>query len=56
MTTFFTNIHPNSRCLGLIADWETEKMEELFGSQLPNPRTYGLAGNGRSNATEERAE
>ncbi|MCA1595808.1 MAG: GDSL-type esterase/lipase family protein [Chloroflexi bacterium] len=23
---FFTNIHPNSRCLGLIADWEIEAL------------------------------
>jgi acyl-CoA thioesterase-1 len=33
---FFTNIHPNSRCLGLIADWEVEKLRELFGERLPN--------------------
>jgi len=40
---FFTNIHPNSRCLGLIADWEVEKLRELFGDTLPGPAT----GNGR---------
>jgi len=33
---FFTNIHPNSRCRGLIADWEVEKLKELFGDRLPN--------------------
>ena len=33
---FFTNIHPNSKCMGLIADWEVEKLTELFGSRLPN--------------------
>jgi acyl-CoA thioesterase-1 len=33
---FFTNIHPNSRCLGLIADWEVAKLKELFGNGLPN--------------------
>lgn len=33
---FFTNIHPNSRCLGLIADWEVEELRELFGDRLPN--------------------
>lgn len=33
---FFTNIHPNSRCLGLIADWEVEKLKELFGDKLPS--------------------
>jgi hypothetical protein len=32
---FFTNIHPNSRCLGLIADWEIEKLKEIFGDRLP---------------------
>jgi lysophospholipase L1-like esterase len=32
---FFTNIHPNSRCLGLIADWEVAKLRELFGARLP---------------------
>ncbi|UCC68711.1 MAG: hypothetical protein JSV79_01905 [Armatimonadota bacterium] len=32
---FFTNIHPNSRCLGLIADWEVAKLKELFGNRLP---------------------
>ena len=24
---FFTNIHPNSRCMGLIADWEVETLQ-----------------------------
>ena len=33
---FFTNIHPNSRCMGLIADWEVEKVKEFFGNRLPN--------------------
>ena len=32
---FFTHIHPNNRCLGLIADWEVAKLRELFGDQLP---------------------
>jgi len=35
---FFTNIHPNSRCMGLIADWEVEKLKELFGEELPGVR------------------
>jgi len=34
---FFTNIHPNSRCLGLIADWQVAKLQELFGETLPGP-------------------
>lgn len=33
---FFSNIHPNSKCMGLIADWEVEKLKELFGDMLPN--------------------
>ena len=33
---FFTNIHPNSRCMGLIADWEIATLKELFGDRLPN--------------------
>ena len=33
---FFTNVHPNSHCLRLIAEWEVEKLEELFGDRLPN--------------------
>ena len=33
---FFTNLHPNSRCMGLIADWEIEKLKEFFGDRLPN--------------------
>jgi acyl-CoA thioesterase-1 len=36
---FFTNIHPNSRCLGMIADWEVEKLRALFGDRLPGLRT-----------------
>jgi acyl-CoA thioesterase-1 len=32
---FFTNIHPNSRCLALIAQWEVETLLGLFGGQLP---------------------
>ena len=35
---FFTDIHPNNRCLGLIAKWEVAKLEELFGDRLPNAR------------------
>lgn len=26
---FFTNIHPNSRCLGLIAEWEIEALKKV---------------------------
>ena len=38
---FFTNVHPNSRCMGLIADWEVEKVKELFGAALPGaPRQH----------------
>ena len=33
---FFTNIHPNSRCLGLIADWEIEALKRHSGSLLPH--------------------
>ena len=32
---FFTNIHPNSRCLGLIAEWELEQIRLHFGTMLP---------------------
>jgi hypothetical protein len=32
---FFTNIHPNSECLGLIAEWEIETRRQQFGSILP---------------------
>jgi len=39
---FFTNVHPNSRCLGMIADWEVAKLKELFGDRLPG------TGEGRS--------
>ena len=31
---FFTNIHPNSRCLGLIAEWETEALLSRFGGNV----------------------
>jgi acyl-CoA thioesterase-1 len=33
---FFSNIHPNSRCLGLIADWEVAALKDLFGEALPH--------------------
>lgn len=33
---FFTNIHPNSRGMGLIAAWEVAILQELFGSTLPH--------------------
>lgn len=33
---YFTDVHPNARCLGLIAEWEIAKLRELFGDQLPN--------------------
>jgi len=33
---FFTDIHPNARCFGLIAEWEVETLRELFGDRLPN--------------------
>jgi hypothetical protein len=39
---FFTNIHPNGRCRGLIAGWEVEKISELFGERLPNAHPAGL--------------
>jgi hypothetical protein len=34
---FFTNIHPNSSCLRLIALWQTELLHEMFGNTLPGP-------------------
>ena len=34
---FFTDIHPNNRCLGLIAEWEVAQLKELFGEKLPRP-------------------
>ncbi len=34
---FFTDIHPNPRCLGLIAQWEVVALRELFGDTLPAP-------------------
>ena len=41
---FFTNIHPNSRCLGLIADWEVALMRELFpNGRLPVPVDSSVA-------------
>jgi len=33
---FFTNIHPNSKCLGLIADWEVAHLKRVLGDRLPN--------------------
>ena len=33
---FYSNIHPNTRCLGLIADWEVDKIKALFGDRLPS--------------------
>ncbi|HIJ72943.1 MAG TPA: hypothetical protein HPP83_02470 [Candidatus Hydrogenedentes bacterium] len=35
-SAFFTNIHPNARCYGLIAEWEVAKLRELFGDTLPH--------------------
>ena len=35
---FFTNVHPNARCLGLIAQWEVAKLKELFGDRLPGAK------------------
>jgi GDSL-like Lipase/Acylhydrolase family len=33
---FFTNIHPNSRCLGLIAAWQVALLQQLWpGGRLP---------------------
>ena len=32
---YFTNIHPNGRCRGLIADWEVSRLTELFGETSP---------------------
>jgi lysophospholipase L1-like esterase len=29
---FFTNIHPNSRCLALVAEWETEMLKQFYNS------------------------
>lgn len=34
---FFTNIHPNSRCLGLIAEWEVEALQDCLAARLPGP-------------------
>jgi len=33
---YFTDVHPNPRCLGLIAEWEAAKLKALFGGRLPN--------------------
>lgn len=35
---FFTNIHPNARCLGLIAGWEVAKLKKLYGKKLPGAK------------------
>jgi hypothetical protein len=32
---FYTNIHPNSRCLGLIAGWEVDTIRGIVGNKLP---------------------
>ena len=44
--TFFTEVHPNSHCLRLIAEWEVEELEELFGDRLPNSRGGTTPGSG----------
>jgi hypothetical protein len=31
----FTNIHPNSTCMGLIAGWEVTLLKKLFPDSLP---------------------
>ena len=33
---FFTSIRPNSKYLGLIADWEVEALKSHFGRSLSN--------------------
>jgi len=33
---YFTDVHPNPRCLGLIAEWEVATLTELFRDRLPN--------------------
>lgn len=33
---FFTNIHPNSRGIGLIAEWQVACLRELFGKTFAN--------------------
>jgi acyl-CoA thioesterase-1 len=35
---FYTNIHPNSNGMGLIADWQVAKLRELFGDRLPGAK------------------
>jgi acyl-CoA thioesterase-1 len=42
---FFSNIHPNSRCMGLIADWEVMKLKEVFGARLPGIHADARQGN-----------
>lgn len=34
---FFTNIHPNSRCVKLIAQLQCELLRDAFGTTLPGP-------------------
>jgi acyl-CoA thioesterase-1 len=34
---FFTHIHPNSRCMGLIAEWEIQVLKKRFPTRLPTP-------------------
>ena len=34
---FFSDIHPNNRCLGPIAEWEVAAIEGIFGGRLPRP-------------------
>ena len=36
---YFTNIHPNSRCMALIAEWQIAKLAELFAERLPGGQT-----------------
>ena len=39
---FFTNIHPNSRGMGLIAAWEVALLRELFGETLDHDNHSAL--------------
>ena len=32
---YFTNIHPNGPCRGLIAEWQLGALTTLFGERLP---------------------
>ena len=34
---YFTDVHPNSRCMSLIAQWETHLLLQLFENTLPRP-------------------